>query len=63
VRNAAARDRERAADRPGLGPRHRRLVNARGDSVDAMYLIHLIGVVANDGFVRRFRSCRRRPTG
>ena len=38
-----------------------RLVSARGDSVDAMYLIHLVGVVANDGFVRRFQVVQEAP--
>jgi phenylacetate-CoA ligase len=38
-----------------------RLVNARGESVDAIYLIHLVGVVANEGFVRRFQVVQEAP--
>ena len=32
-----------------------RLVNARGDSIDPIFFIHVVGVVANEGRVRRFQ--------
>ena len=37
------------------------LVNPRGDHVNGYFLIHLIGVVANEGYVRRFQVVQEAP--
>jgi phenylacetate-CoA ligase len=36
-----------------------RLVNAQGDSVDPIFFIHIIGVMANEGRVRRFQVVQK----
>ena len=36
-----------------------RLVNAQGGSVDPIFFIHIIGVMANEGHVRRFQVVQK----
>jgi phenylacetate-CoA ligase len=38
-----------------------RLSNTRGDSIDPIFLIHIIGVVANRGYLRRFQVVQEAP--
>jgi phenylacetate-CoA ligase len=39
------------------------LVNSRGEQVDPIYFIHLVGVVFNRGFVRKFQVVQEMDGG